>query len=111
MNNNIDIAKIILIDEVFEVLTDNISLLSEELQEEFNSICYPIDNDMAYIIGDLIINEENTNNWEIKEANGNLFMTLTNPSNELKKEIFDILKNNNVIYNFSEEYHKYSIVE
>lgn len=104
-------AKFILIDEVYEILTDNLDLLSTSLQEEFDSIYIPINSDMAYVIGDLIRNENNSIKWEIRETNQNMFMFLLDPQNELKQEIFNILLSNNALHNISETYKQYSVVE
>lgn len=103
--------KVILIDEVYEILTDNLELLSPFLSEEFNGIFRPINNDIAYIIGDLIRNEDYLTKWEIRETNQQMFMFLADAEKELKKEIFDILISNNAIHNIAEEYNQYSVLE
>lgn len=101
---------ILLIDEVYEVLTDNIELLSADLQEEFENICLPIDSDMSYIIGDLIRKEECDIKWEIRENDNTYFLVITDAQNEIKSDVLEILKKGNAVHIYENSFDNYGVV-
>ena len=105
-------AKFILkIDEAFEILTDNLDKLPQELHNELDNICYPIDDDIAYIMADLIRDKRNKKSWELRRSkDGDLFMPLEEPHKELKHSVFIILNENKIIDSFTSKYQHCQVV-
>ena len=96
-------AKFILkIDEAFEILTDNLDKLPQELHNELDNICYPIDDDIAYIMADLIRDKLDEPIWKLTFDEDQQFRFLSADLYRLDtlKDFF-VMSKSKLIYSFS----------
>lgn len=92
-------SQFINLDEVYNVLTENTDKLSKSMQQELSYVCDLSNNDDYYVFADLIRTKRSKSTWSVYKTECGKTITLFEKSSiELKKNVYDVLVQKNIIY-------------